>query len=160
MFFLVKINKYVIVPPNCLGPDLYSYVNQKLNDMLGSCSIKYGYLITIFKIESIENGIVNQNGEAIFTVSFKALVFRPLKGEILDGTVEGVERVGMELSCGSIKMFIPHTKIPSHLVYNQEQEAFVSSENPTCVIKKDKIIRFRVMNVSIKGQEQVGVMVF
>ena len=81
----------------------------RLNSLLGSCTIKYGYIITIFKIESIENGVVNQKGEAIFTVSFKALVFRPLKGEVLDGIVEGVEKVGLELSIGVVRIFVPHT---------------------------------------------------
>ena len=77
--------------------------------MLGTCSIKYGYLITIFKIEKIEDGIINDNGDAIFTVHFKALVYRPLKGEVTDGIVENVERVGIELSIGCVKVFIPHT---------------------------------------------------
>ncbi len=114
----------------------------RLNDMLGSCNIKYGYLITIFKIESIENGIVNEHGEAIFTVTFKALVFRPLKGEILEGIVEGVERVGIELSVGCVKIFIPHTKIPEYLKFKDEEELFESIEDPTILIKKTKIVRF------------------
>ena len=42
-------------------------------------------------------------------MTFKALVFRPLKGEVLDGVVEGVERVGLELSIGVVKIFVPHT---------------------------------------------------
>lgn len=77
--------------------------------MLGTCTVRYGYLITIFKIESIENGIVNQDGDAIFQVKFKAMVFRPIRGEILDGVIQGVERVGIELKVGSLKMFVPHT---------------------------------------------------
>ena len=81
----------------------------RLNALLGSCSITHGYLITIFKIEKIQDGVVNDNGEAIFTVFFKALVYRPLKGEVIDGIVENVERVGIELSVGCVKIFIPHT---------------------------------------------------
>ena len=72
-------------------------------------SVKHGYLITIFKLENIENGMINDNAEAIFSVAFKALVYRPLKGEVIDGIVIGVERVGLELSIGAIKVFIPHT---------------------------------------------------
>ena len=44
-------------------------------------------------------------------MSFSALVFRPMKGEILDGIVEGIEKVGLELSIGVVKIFIPHTVI-------------------------------------------------
>ena len=53
--------------------------------------------------------MVNERGEAIFSVTFKALVFRPLRGEVLDGIVEGIERVGLELSIGVVRIFVPHT---------------------------------------------------
>lgn len=61
---------------------------------------------------------------------FKALVFRPCKGEILDGMVEGVDKVGIEIIVGSLKMFIPHTKIP-HMSYNSNIEMFESNEDKT-----------------------------
>ena len=131
---------------------------KRLNSMVGTCNIKYGYLITIFKIESIDDGIVNDNGEAIFTVSFKALVFRPLKGEVLDGVVTGLERVGIEVKVGAVKAFIPHTKIPNEMKFSEEQTSFISEDDPTQLIKKDTVIRFKVENVSIKGQEGAAIL--
>lgn len=77
--------------------------------MLGMCTIKYGYLIMIYKIESIKNGVVNQAGEAVFRVSFKGVVYRPFKDEVCDGIVTGVERFGIEIVIGALKVLIPHT---------------------------------------------------
>lgn len=102
---------------------------------------------------------MNDNGDAIFTVSFKALVYRPLRGEVLDGIVAGIERVGIEVKVGACKAFIPHTKIPSDMKYSEEQGAFISEEDPGSIIKTDTVIRFKVENVSIKGQEGSAILV-
>ena len=121
--------------------------------MVGTCNIKYGYLITIFKIESIEDGVVNENGEAVFKVAFKALVFRPLRGEVLDGVVVGLEKVGIEVQVGSVKAFVPHTKIPQELRFSEERNSFYSEVDPSQVLRKDSLVRFKVENVTVKGHE-------
>lgn len=109
MFFVVHVEKYIAVPPDSLGPNLFNFISGRLNQLLGVCTIKHGYLITIFKIESIANGVVNAGGEGVFTVAFKGLVYRPFKGEVCDALVSAVERVGVELAVGCLKILIPHT---------------------------------------------------
>ena len=153
MFFLLKISKYIIVTPDQLGPSLYSHIYAKLNQLVGTCNIKWGYLITIFKIETIEDGVVNEHGEAVWTVSFKALVFRPLKGEVLDGVVTELERVGIAVKVGAVKAFIPHTKIPNSMRFSEEQSAFIDENNVTDIIKKGCVVRFKVENVNVQAQE-------
>ena len=86
-------------------------------------------------------------------MSFQALVYRPLRGEVIDGIVSGVEKVGIEVKVGACKAFIPHTRIPNDIKYSEEAQAFKSDDDPTQVIGKDSIIRFKVENVSVKGQE-------
>ena len=86
------------------------------------------------------------------------MVYRPLKGEVLDGIVSGVEKVGIEVRVGACKAFIPHTKIPNDMKYT-EDGTFSSEDDPSLVIKQDSIIRFKVENVSIKGQEGASILV-
>jgi len=117
------------------------------------------FWMLICRLESINEGFVNDDGDAIFNVSFKALVYRPLKGEVIDGIISGIERVGLEVMVGAVKVFIPHTKIPSEMKFSEEQNAFVSEEDPTQVISEDSLIRFKVENVSIKGQEGAAILV-
>jgi len=76
-----------------------------------------------------------------------------MKDEVLDGIVVGLERVGIEVKVGAVKAFIPHTKIPNSYKYDENQVAFIEDETPYQVIKKDCLVRFKVENVSIKGQE-------
>lgn len=92
-------------------------------------------------------------------MSFKALVFRPLKGEVIDGVVTGIEKVGLEVKVGACKVFIPHTKIPSEMKYIEEENAFRGEDDMTQVIRNESLIRFKVENVSIKGQEGIDIMV-
>lgn len=157
MYFFVNIKKHLRVPPEYLGPNMYDFINQKLNDLQGSCSIQYGYLVTIYQIESIENGVVNQFGEALFTVIFKALVFRPFRGEVLDGIVQGTDQVGIEIMVGALKIFVPHTKIPPNLVYNKNSEKYENVEDNKQIGKGTRL-RFKIMSISIMGNEAVGEM--
>ena len=73
---------------------------------MGSCTIKYGYILTIFKIENIENGIITDQGDVVFKVIFKTLVFRPIQGNVVDAIVEKVDQAGIELSVGAVEIFV------------------------------------------------------
>lgn len=81
----------------------------RLKLQLGSCSIRYGYILTIFKIESIDQGIVNDTGDVVFKVVYKALVFRPIQNNVIDAIVEKVDQNGIELSVGACVLFVVRT---------------------------------------------------
>ena len=106
----------------------------------------------------MDDGVVNDSGEAIFTVHFKALVCRPLKNEVIDGIVTSVDRIGISLSVGSINCFVPHTQIPMEMKFSEEHNKFISEEDPSLEIKPNTILRFKVMSVNVKGQEGNSIM--
>ncbi len=118
MYFLVLMKQHINAPPEVLGPSLKEYLIQELYKKLGSCSNKYGFLLSIFSVESIEQGIVNQYGDAIFTVKFKALVFRPIKNEILDSYITDVKQMGATVKVGLFEVLIPHKNMPKDFVYD------------------------------------------
>ena len=62
--------------------------------------------MTIFKIESIENGVITDLGDVVFRVVFKTLVFRPIQGNVVDAIVEKVDQAGIELSIGAVEIFV------------------------------------------------------
>ena len=78
----------------------------RLKSYLGSCSVRHGYILTIFKIESIENGVITDQGDVVFRVVFKTLVFRPIQGSVIDAVVEKVDQAGVELSIGAVELFV------------------------------------------------------
>lgn len=66
--------------------------------------LQYAYSL---KPEDISDGrIQDTSGEVIYKVVFKALVFRPFRGEILDGVVSEVSSNGIMIESGPLKSFI------------------------------------------------------
>jgi DNA-directed RNA polymerase subunit E'/Rpb7 len=118
--------------------------------MVGTCIIKFGYLIAICKIDSIQDGVLHESGASVFNVAFMALVPMPLRGEVLDWSVLEIEKVGIEVQVGGVKAFIPYAKIPTELRFSEERGSFCSEEDPSQVLRKDSLVRFKVENVTVK----------
>ena len=101
--------------------------------------MKDGYIIRIYQIINIKDGIVDEEGEAIFTVRFKALVFKPLCGHVLDGVVGEVNNIGLQLKIGTVKAFIPHNKIPDYYSYEENTGTFVNVNERLNIIDRQKV---------------------
>jgi len=59
--------------------------------------------------EEISDGRVQDTtGDVIYKVKFKALVFRPFRGEVLDGEVIEINDNGFMIESGPLKSFISY----------------------------------------------------
>ena len=59
------------------------------------------------KDQDISDGrIQDTTGDVIYKVKFKALVFRPFRGEVLDGEVTQIDDNGFMIESGPFKSFI------------------------------------------------------
>ena len=70
---------------------------------------------------------------------------------MLDGVVSGIERVGIELGVGPVQVIIPHTKMPSNLIYNEQSNSFVFKNNELKTVNMGDLVRFKIEHLSIKG---------
>ena len=82
--------------PRFLGPKLKTTLIQRLrSEVEGTCSGKHGYIVAITAVDSLGEGMIIENkGLTVFKVSYKAIVFRPFKGEVVDAVVTAVNKVG------------------------------------------------------------------
>lgn len=106
--------------------------------------MKEGYIIKIFKILSINDGVVDEEGDAIFTVQFKALVFKPMRGEVIDGVVIEVNRPGIHLKIGTVRAFIPHNKIPEYYEFDENNGYFVNPNERLNIIEMNKVNTWKI----------------
>lgn len=111
--------------PRYFGPQLYETVKQKLyTEVEGTCTGKlvsfvmmlfififfhksvtsiiscyrYGFVIAVTTIDSIGSGLVIPGqGFVVYPVKYKAIVFRPFKGEVLDAIVMQVNKVSFHV---------------------------------------------------------------
>lgn len=77
-------------------------VKQKLyTEVEGTCTGKYGFVIAVTTIDQIGSGIIQPGqGFVVYPVKYKAIVFRPFKGEVLDAAVTQVNKVRTNLFNG------------------------------------------------------------
>lgn len=80
---------------------MLSYLESKLYaDVEGTCSGQFGYIIAVVSILDIGKGMVLPgSGQAEFITRYRAIVFKPFKGEVVDGVVNNVNKVRYDISC-------------------------------------------------------------
>jgi hypothetical protein len=91
MFFLYNMERRVTLHPSYFGRNMHELVTSKLlKDVEGTCSGNY-YIISIMDTFDISEGrILPGTGLAEFTVGYRAVVWRPFKGETVRRAADGV----------------------------------------------------------------------
>lgn len=82
MFFLYNLERQVTLHPSYFGRNMHELVTGKLlKDVEGTCTGRY-YIITVMDTFDVSEGrILPGTGLAEFTVRYRAVVWRPFKGE-------------------------------------------------------------------------------
>ena len=89
---------------------MLQFLESKLySDVEGTCSGQFGYIIAVVSMSDIGNGIVMPgSGQAEFVARYRAIVFKPFKGEVVDGVVNNVTKVRQSTSGQGSEMLILH----------------------------------------------------
>ncbi|XP_055610060.1 DNA-directed RNA polymerase II subunit RPB7 [Uranotaenia lowii] len=135
MFYHISLEHEILLHPRYFGPQLMETVKQKLyTEVEGTCTGKYGFVIAVTTIDDIGSGVILPGqGFVVYPVKYKAIVFRPFKGEVLDAVVTQVNKVGMFAEIGPLSCFISHHSIPADV-------QFCPTANPPCYRSKDEEI--------------------
>lgn len=82
MFFLYNMERRVTLHPSYFGRNMHDLVTSKLlKDVEGTCAGNF-YIISIMDTLDVSEGrILPGNGLAEFTVGYRAVIWRPFKGE-------------------------------------------------------------------------------
>lgn len=84
MFFLHNLERRVTLHPSYFGRNMHELVTTKLlKDVEGTCTGNY-YIIAIMDTFDVSEGrILPGSGMSEFTVGYRAVVWRPFKGEVV-----------------------------------------------------------------------------
>jgi len=154
MFFHISLTKNIQIHPRSLGPNLRTTLTDTLhNEVEGTCSGRWGFIVMVTGIEKISKGrIMDGTGSVTFTVIYKAIVFRPFKGEVLDAVVTGVNKMGFMAEVGPLQVFVSKSLIPSDYTYDVAEESYVS-EDQRVKITKDEDIRIKIVGLRVDAGE-------
>jgi DNA-directed RNA polymerase II subunit RPB7 len=90
-----ELTHTILLHPSYFGPRMAQYLESKLySDVEGTCSGAFGYIIAVVSILDIGTGMVlPSSGQAEFITRYRAIVFKPFKGQVVDGVVNNVNKV-------------------------------------------------------------------
>ena len=118
--------------PKFFGPDLARTLRTRLqNDVEGQCDGKNGYTVSVTEITQIDQGKIGESsGYATFPIKYKAIVFKPFKGEVCDAIVTKVTKVGFFANVGPLPVFVSRHGIPDDMKYDPDHSPpkFTSEE--------------------------------
>lgn len=89
-----------------------------LQDVEGTCTGQFGYIICVMdgmKIDIGKGRVIPGSGSAEFEVKYRAIVWRPFKGEVVDGIVTTVNNHGIFVDVGPLRVFISQ-HVSVHLI--------------------------------------------
>jgi DNA-directed RNA polymerase II subunit RPB7 len=154
MFFVMIFEQAIVIPPNLLHRDLKSHLKARLIEKVqGNVTEKYGYIICVINIEEPNAGkVLDTSGDVLFNIKYKAVVMKPFVGEVVDGVIEKVEKYGIHVGIGPIKVFISNSQFPPDFEYHEGNNVYVSkTRNDRLAV--DSEVRFRIMGVQFEGNE-------
>uniref|UniRef100_H0ZW33 DNA-directed RNA polymerase subunit n=1 Tax=Taeniopygia guttata TaxID=59729 RepID=H0ZW33_TAEGU len=152
MFYHISLEHEILLHPRYFGPNLLNTVKQKLfTEVEGTCTGKYGFVIAVTTIDNVGAGVIQPGrGFVLYPVRYKAIVFRPFKGEVVDAVVTQVNKVGLFTEIGPMSCFISRHSIPSEMEFDP-------NSNPPCyktvdediVIQQDDEIRLKIVGTRV-----------
>jgi DNA-directed RNA polymerase II subunit RPB7 len=156
MFYHISLDHEIELHPRYFGPQLIETVKRKLfTEVEGTCTGEYGFVVAVTSIDHIGSGLIQHNtGFAVYKIKYRAIVFRPFKGEVLDGVVTQVNKVGIFTEIGPLSCFISRHSIP-------EDMKFDSTTDPPCyktadediVIQQEDTLRLKIVGLRIDATD-------
>jgi len=156
MFFAKELKHTINLHPSYFGPQTDVYLRNKLHsDVEGTCSGRLGYIIAVLGILEIGKGTIQPGtGMAEFIVQYRAIVYRPFKGETVDGVVGNVNKMGFFAEVGPLTVFVSSHLIPPDMKFdpNASPPCFVNSEEQISIERNAKI-RLKIVGTRVDATE-------
>jgi len=146
VFFLMPLERQVTLHPSYFGKNMHDLVKGKLlKDVEGTCTGRY-YIITVLDSFDISEGrILPGSGLAEFTVGYRAVVWRPFKGETVDAIVESINQIGFFCQAGPLPIFVSSHLIPLDIKYDPNATPPQFTNNDDSVIEVGTHIRVKLI---------------
>ncbi|KAI9847216.1 MAG: DNA-directed RNA polymerase II subunit, partial [Sclerophora amabilis] len=146
MFFLHQLERVITLHPSFFGPRIKDYLTNKLlEDVEGTCTGSY-YIICVMDAYDISEGrIMPGSGVAEFTVHYRAVVWRPFKGETVDAVVTSVNKMGFFADVGPLNVFVSNHFIPSDVKFDANATPPQYSNNEDQSIEKGTQVRIKLI---------------
>lgn len=156
MFFLKDLTHTINLHPSFFGPAMVKFLEAKLrDDVEGTCTGRYGYIISVIRVTSIGDGtVLPGSGLAEFKSTYSAIVMKPFKGEVVDALVTSVNKMGFFASVGPMNIFVSTHLLPVEYKFlqNSNPPEFASTE---ASITPGSKVRLRILGLRAEASDIV-----
>jgi DNA-directed RNA polymerase II subunit RPB7 len=156
MFYHIALEQEIQLHPRYFGPALLDTVKQMLyTSVEGTCTGKHGFVIAVTTIDNIGAGLIQSgSGFVTYPIKYKAIVFRPFKGEVLDAVVTQVNKVGIFTEIGPLSCFISRHSIPADMKFDPNgNPACYKTESEDMVIQVEDAIRLKIVGTRVDATD-------
>ncbi|MPC29260.1 DNA-directed RNA polymerase II subunit RPB7 [Portunus trituberculatus] len=156
MFYHISLEHEILLHPRYFGPQLMDTVRQMLfTEVEGTCTGKYGFVIAVTTIDHIGSGMIQVGrGFVLYPIKYKAIVFRPFKGEVLDAVVTQINKIGLFCEIGPMQCFISRHSIPQDLEFDPNSNPpCYKSRDEEVVIQQDDEIRVKIVGTRVDATD-------
>jgi len=151
MYYMVKIEDTVRIPPDKFSEDLSEVVTNIVQETFeGTMRKHHGVIVVADNIEPVGHGIVIHGDGAMYQkVSFDALTFKPELQEILDAVVCEIVEFGAFCHIGPLDALVHMSQIMNDYVEVDADNEVVTGKEKKQVLKTGDPVRTRVVAVSL-----------
>lgn len=151
MFYKIKLQDHVRVPPNMFNLDLKEAIIKRLkNKYEGFISKELGLVIDISKVVQIKDGVVIPgDGASYYNTLFEILTFKPELQEIVLGKIRDIADFGAFISLGPIDGMIHISQSMDDFVSFSKDKVLIGKETKRS-LKVEDHCRARIIAISYK----------
>ena len=107
MFFVKELEHRIDLHPSFFNSEAHKYIETKLYQDVEGTNTGTVMIIAVLGIdETSEPKIAPGTGFAQYNVSYRAIVWRPFRGEVVDGMVSSVVNNGFFVDVGGLSVFV------------------------------------------------------
>jgi DNA-directed RNA polymerase subunit E' len=155
MYYRMKLEDKVRVPPHRLGEDLELVILDVLQEQLeGSIDKEIGIFIAVTRVLDVGEGeLVPGDGAIYYDVVFEALSLRLSLQEVIEGLVVETTGFGSFISLGPIDAMLHVSQISDEFItYDEKNNRLICKDSGRSISVGDRV-RVRVVTLSLNERE-------
>ncbi|HJJ32169.1 MAG TPA: DNA-directed RNA polymerase [Methanocorpusculum sp.] len=155
MYYKLKLNDKVRVPPERMGEDLNTVILDVLQEQFeGSVDKEMGIFIAVTGVDRVGEGeIIYSDGGVYYDVDFEAVTIRLGLQEVIEGIVVETTSFGAFVSLGPIDAMLHMSQISDEYIdYDEKNSRLVCKDSGRHIGVGDKV-RARVVALSLNERD-------
>ena len=149
MFFEVELHDTIRLKPTYLSAGTKTTIEKQLkSNSEGQFKQGCGIILRVTQISKIGDGMVScRTGCASYDITYKAIVFRPCNGQVVDAKISNITSQGIWANAGLLDIFVPQRSLPDGYNFDYNSQNFVNDSEGKRFSLEDKI-RVRIVTAT------------